>query len=72
MIEQHPSNINLKYMNKYINKSGKPPAFLLGNEGKGIPSEILDNSKAVSRMAMACSLFKSFIESRCLIRDHLR
>jgi tRNA G18 (ribose-2'-O)-methylase SpoU len=43
MIEQHLSKINLNHMNVHINKSGKPPAFLLGNEGKGIPPEILNN-----------------------------
>jgi len=44
-IELHKDSISLKNMNTLIKKSGKPPAFLVGNEGSGIPVELLECDK---------------------------
>lgn len=38
-------SIKLQNMNKQIKLSGKPPAFLLGNEQKGIPIELINSEK---------------------------
>lgn len=45
LCEISDNSIPLKYMNDEIKKSGKPPAFLLGNEKNGIPSELINSDK---------------------------
>lgn len=45
IVELDDNSIKLTKMNDAINSTGKPPAFLMGNEKDGVPLEILNCDK---------------------------
>lgn len=45
LCEIAPDSVPLNQMNSILKEKGKPPAFLLGNEKDGIPSELIQSDK---------------------------